>query len=366
MTIPVMRSVAALWFRPLWSSTPPVVPDQVMTMTVDTADRLRRAAGICLGAGIRVPDQTPHECRVLTRGCELLSYSGNGPTVLIVPAPIKRHYLWDLFPEASAVRRLLEQGFTVHMLRWTEAAVRIGAGLEFFAATAPGEALRHLSASGEVLLAGHSLGGQLAAMAACLYPEQLAGLLLVETPLAFGAHRLGRAAKAEPLISSLLDDRLTGAALNALSCALIPDEFLLRQWQDGTVTAFSPARRRLHYGVLRWALDEFPLPAPLVRQLLTAMAADAFLNGALTLKGRRIGPSDMRVPVLAVTVQSPITPMETITPFLERCTRTATRLLPFAAEPGTMFAHVSPLIGPQAQTRLWPEISAWMRQATKK
>ena len=41
--------------------------------------------------------------------------------VLIVPAPIKRAYIWDLGPEASAVRRLIEAGLDVFLLEWRDA-----------------------------------------------------------------------------------------------------------------------------------------------------------------------------------------------------------------------------------------------------
>src|SRR3546814_3818487 len=46
-------------------------------------------------------------------GVTLRAYSdgsGAGPVLLIVPAPIKRAYIWDLVPWASAVRRCIDSG----------------------------------------------------------------------------------------------------------------------------------------------------------------------------------------------------------------------------------------------------------------
>ena len=34
--------------------------------------------------------------------------ASGGPALLIVPAPIKRGYIWDLLPNVSVVRRYLE------------------------------------------------------------------------------------------------------------------------------------------------------------------------------------------------------------------------------------------------------------------
>jgi poly(3-hydroxyalkanoate) synthetase len=38
------------------------------------------------------------------------------PPVLIVPAPIKRPYIFDFLPPVSVVRRLLEKGFAVYLI----------------------------------------------------------------------------------------------------------------------------------------------------------------------------------------------------------------------------------------------------------
>jgi hypothetical protein len=38
--------------------------------------------------------------------------------VLIVAAPIKRAYIWDLTPSASAIHYLLHKDFHVHLLEW--------------------------------------------------------------------------------------------------------------------------------------------------------------------------------------------------------------------------------------------------------
>jgi len=332
---------------------------------LDTADWQRRLAGHWLEAWLGLPSETPSHARPLLPGCELLSYGGEGPPVLILPAPIKRPYIWDLFPEASAVRRLLQNGFSVHLLRWTEETVDTGAGLDFFTIAGPAEAFRRLRAGtprSRVILAGHSLGGLFAAMTACLFPDGISGLVLIEAPLAFSGHRLGSAAKQGPLLQPLLRGQLTGTALSALSVALMPDEFIWRRWHDAALACGDPHRMRIHLGVLRWALDEFPLPSPLVMELLAAMAEDAFVSGELCLGGQAIGPAAIRCPMLAVTCASGLTPLHALTPFFEKCTKAEARVIQFPAETGTALAHVSPLVGPAAQVQLWPQIADWARE----
>src|SRR3546814_4538896 len=59
-------------------------------------------------------------------GVTLRAYSdgsGAGPVLLIVSAPIKRAYIWDLVPWASAVRRCIDSGLRVYLMEWAEPRV---------------------------------------------------------------------------------------------------------------------------------------------------------------------------------------------------------------------------------------------------
>src|SRR5689334_483966 len=45
---------------------------------------------------------------------------GNRPSLLIIPAPIKKPYIWDLTPSVSVVLACLQARFRVYVLEWTE------------------------------------------------------------------------------------------------------------------------------------------------------------------------------------------------------------------------------------------------------
>ena len=83
-------------------------------------DRLRRAQGDALDAlGLG-----PRECafQLLSSGpyWRLRAYGGPdaAPCLILIPAPIKRPYIWDLTPSVSAVRYCLHHGFRVYLLEW--------------------------------------------------------------------------------------------------------------------------------------------------------------------------------------------------------------------------------------------------------
>ena len=84
-------------------------------------DRMRRAQGsFCDAVGLG-PVETPYETIRREPGISLRRYgegAQSGPLVLIVPAPIKRPYIWDLLPPVSVVRSCGRAGFRAFMLAW--------------------------------------------------------------------------------------------------------------------------------------------------------------------------------------------------------------------------------------------------------
>src|SRR5438067_11548977 len=88
-------------------------------------DRRRQARGHMFERAGYGPQQTPSTILHAEAGMNVRRYGpgqGDGPAVLIVPAPIKRSYIWDLMPEISVVRRWLERGYQVYMAEWVPLA----------------------------------------------------------------------------------------------------------------------------------------------------------------------------------------------------------------------------------------------------
>ena len=84
----------------------------------ETADTLRCMQGRTLQAVGFGPDECPY--RVIASGpfWLLRDYGKDSATqnVLIVAAPIKRPYIWDLAPSSSAIRYCLKEGLRVRLL----------------------------------------------------------------------------------------------------------------------------------------------------------------------------------------------------------------------------------------------------------
>ena len=148
-------------------------------------DEARRQVGRALDVFGLGPQETPHRIVAEWPGARLRAYHdqerADGPVLFIIPAPFKKAYLWDLLPEVSVVRRCLAGGLRVYLLEWLIPTQREDEfGLAEYANRLPAAALDAIRAETGVsapVLAGHSLGGTLAAIFATLSPERVSGLV---------------------------------------------------------------------------------------------------------------------------------------------------------------------------------------------
>jgi polyhydroxyalkanoate synthase len=288
-----------------------------------------------------------------------------GPPVLAVPAPIKQPYIWDLAPKVSAVARCLEAGLRVYLIEWTAPSQDLG--LEAYADRAIGAAIAGvLEAAGEApFLAGHSLGGVLAAIHAALDPPSARGLLLLSAPVCFAAGStpfrdalVGLAARGLPASS-----RVPGSLLAHVSALASPETFLWLRLLDGALSLGDPAAMRLHARVERWALDEAPLPARLTGEILSELyREDRFCRGELRVGKRWARPAAITLPVLGVVNSADrIVVRGSVQPFLEAVSSPDVRLIDYPGEIGAALQHVGVLVGRAAHARVWPEILAWIK-----
>jgi polyhydroxyalkanoate synthase subunit PhaC len=324
-------------------------------------DRMRRAQGsFCDAVGLGSVE-TPYEAIHRELGVSLRSYGGGGPSgplVLIVPAPIKRPYIWDLEPEGSAVRRLLAGGARVLLADWQPAPSAFG--LAEYADRLLLACLDAARAERAVLLA-HSLGGLLAAIFATLHPARVQGLGLIAAPLSFGAATPVVSAMLAGLAPQDLPDSLPGSFLSSASANAAPDVFGSQRLLDAMLSGGDPARLRTHLLVERWTLDEFALPRRLVAELATLIVReDRFVRGTLEVGGRRAAPARLTAPLLCVLDRRcRLAPPESVLPFVEATASRAKALLHYEGDVGVALQHVGPLVGRNAHALLWPKIVEW-------
>lgn len=303
--------------------------------------------------------------------CRLRRYDGPDAAMplLIVAAPIKRPYIWDLTPAVSAVGYCLDHGLRVYLLEWMPAADGDGrAGLDEYAGEAITACVKAVSADARQarpFLMGHSLGGTLAAISCALEPQMARGLVLLGAPLCFErASSRFRDALVSMVPSTLAETGMVpGSLLSRASVAASLETFLWSRWVDGLLSLADPSAMDTHARIERWALDEVALPAKLVSQIAQWLYSEnRFYRGTLSVRGRTVGPSDLRTPTLAVVnTADEIGPLASVLPFFGKMPIPDTQAIECPAEVGVAMQHLAVLAGRQAFARVWPQIISWLQ-----
>ena len=338
-------------------------------MSFAAADEMRRQYGRALDLWL-ARTETPSRLVLERSGVKLRDYGqeGNRPALLIIPAPIKKSYIWDLTPSASAVLACLQAGFRVYVLEWKETPPDDpNNGLAVYVDEL---ILECAKAIGEpAILAGHSLGGTFATIFASLHPERVRALILLEAPLSFAGDagaiaeliRIGPATEALRKVSAY-----PGTVLNALSLAASPESFLWWRWRDRFLSAGDPAALRTHLLVERWTLDEYAMPSALFADVVALYREDRFMRGTLRIEGQTAAPSNVTMPVLAVVdPDSDVVPPSSVIPFLDALPDRNWTLLHYEGDTGIALRHVGVLAGRNAHRILWPEILAWIHMSAQ-
>ncbi|HZR77501.1 alpha/beta fold hydrolase [Bradyrhizobium sp.] len=340
----------------------------------DILDVCRRAQGdlyASLGFG---PVESSHHVIASAPFWRLRDYgaSSGSASVLIVAAPIKRPYIWDLAPPVSAIRRCLDADLRVLLLEWlpaSEATCNIGITECVQAAS---EAVKRIGSSEserKPILMGHSLGGTLAAIYAASAPNAVDGLILLSTPLCF---REGESLFRDALVSlvpnPVSDARIyPGSVLSQASAAASPVTFIWSRYLDAITCATDRAAMDIHARVQRWAFDEVALPGKLVSEIVEWLYREnRFHRAILNVEGRMIGCKDLSTPTLAVVnTADPVAPVNSVRPIGETLGPEEFQLIEYPGERGICLQHLGVLVGRQAHAWLWPQIVDWIRTRTR-
>jgi polyhydroxyalkanoate synthase len=331
-------------------------------------DEWRRWRGWGMEAAGLGPRQQPGRIVRVRGRVGLRAYApsdGDRPPLLLVPAPIKRAYIWDLDPAVSVVRHALSAGFSPYLLHWPEPDATDGdMGLADYADGHLGAAIDAVAAEtgrSSLVLVGHSLGGTLAAMHAVLHPDRVTALALIGSPLRFGDGALEQLVRRSPPADHLTRGAVTvpGAWLSETTVLAAPRSFQEQRLLDAMLSLTSPPLARLHMRVQRWMLDELPMPRQLYEDVVDGLYREnRFAAGTLRLHGRPVRLDDLRCPcVTAAEHRSDVVPPTAVAPRL--APHPEDEALWYRGEVGVAVNHLGLLVGPLAHRRVWPRVFDW-------
>jgi polyhydroxyalkanoate synthase len=333
-------------------------------------DIVRRVQGDAVGAFGLGPSESLYRTVAFGKHWRLRDYGGEhgSRSLLIIAAPIKRPYIWDLAPSVSAIRYCLQQGLHVYLLEWMPASPRpANNGFdEYSSAIADCVATISRKTSGsKCFLIGHSLGGTLAAIFSAWAYGSVPGLVLLGAPLCFEAAKSQFRDALVSLVPSDLpeEDTFPGSLLSHLSALASPGTFIWSRLMDAALSISDERAMELHARVARWALDEVPVPGKLIHQMIEWLYREnRFYQGNLDIRGRRIGPLSVSVPTLAVVnLADDVAPLDSIKPFINAIPTKDAKIIEYPGELGVCLQHLGILIGRKAHGEVWPEIVSWLK-----
>ncbi len=336
-------------------------------------DRIRADWGRTMDLIGMGPRQTPYRTVAAKAGMRLRAYGDDrskGPVLLIVPAPIKRPYIWDLVPGRSVIQQCLHSGIRVYLIDWQP----------------PGPAEKHLGLAdyadrlilislqavetetgcADAILAAHSLGGTLGAIFAALHPEKVRGLILLGAPINFGKDVGVFGPLTARISTSAQTERegcnVPGSFLSMTSWLAAPQTFGAAPLIDRFASSMDPAAMQTHNRVQRWTLDEQPLAGKFFRELVYDLyQQNRFMRAELILNGRRVKPQNIAAALLCVVDRDcSVVPPESTVPLLEVVSHIDKKIIWQQKDVGVSLQHVAPLVGKQAHTYIWPQIIDWI------
>ena len=119
-------------------------------------------------------------------------------------------------------------------------------------------------------LAGHSLGGTLAAIFGAVAPTSIQGLVLLGAPLCFQPKQSQFRDALISLVSSEVSDTdpFPGSLLSHMSAMASPLTFIWSRQINALASLTDHHTLEIHARVERWALDEVALPGKLIQQII--------------------------------------------------------------------------------------------------
>jgi poly[(R)-3-hydroxyalkanoate] polymerase subunit PhaC len=335
----------------------------------DMVDAFRRMQGDMLAGFGFGPVESSHRLVASGPYWHLRDYGAaeQSRSVLIVAAPIKRPYIWDLAPAVSAIRRCLDAGLRVYLLEWlpaSDATCNIGIAESVQAISLALKAMESNGAGQRPILMGHSFGGTLAAIHAADAPETVGGLILLSAPLCFEeGESLFRDALVSLVPGPVLNARpYPGSILSQASAAASPVTFIWSRYLDAFSCAADGIALNTYARVERWALDEVALPGKLVSEIVEWLYREnRFQRGVLEAGGRAIGPKNLSTPVLAiVNTADLVAPLNSVRPIAETVEPEKFRIIRYPGERGVCLQHLGVLVGREAHAGVWPQIIDWI------
>lgn len=327
-----------------------------------TRDRLEDALSARVG-------QTPSEVVYTENKLDLLRYEPltdhqHRVPLLVVYALINRPYIFDLQPDRSIVRRMLEAGHDVYLVDWHEPSqLDRHLGFQDYVDRYIDncvDAIREEADVDEVNLLGYCMGGTLSAMYAAQHPENVRTLALLAT----GSYFEGTGGVLELWgDEEYYDSRSVSDVFGNVPGEFLAVGFNLMDPVANNVTKYFDLFDRLENEdfvknfarMERWISDSVDVAGEVYAEFVEDIYQRNLLyNNELTIDGQAVDVENITMPMLQIVGEyDNLVPPEASTPFNDVVGTDDVTTIAYPS------GHVGLAMSNGAHRDLWPEVAEW-------
>jgi polyhydroxyalkanoate synthase len=288
--------------------------------------------------------------------------------VMLVFALINRPHIFDLRPDHSFVRFLLDEGFDVYLLDWgVPGPEDSDTGLDYYVCDALPWGMREVlrsSGASSLSLAGWCIGGTLCTMHAALEGTHspARNLVLLTTPIDPTESLYHTWVGRDSFDVDYLCDNwavIPGGGIDLANKLMKPvTNFWTTYRRLAQNVRDGKADRAAFQSMAKWIADNPPFPARAFREWVTWIYKENRLaRGVLRIRDQRVDLRRIEQSLLVVTADGDhIVPPVNSLPLLELTASTDSTHL---ARPG---GHIGLMAGSNARRQIWPELTDWLGQ----
>ncbi len=289
--------------------------------------------------------------------------------LLIVYALINKPYILDLYPERSVIKKFLDAGFDVYLIKWGDATIADQFGLSEYVDIFMYDFIDYLKDYAKVdkiSILGYCMGGGMSAIYTSLYPENVRNLLLLASTLYFGKDVGG--------LVTLSDKRFFDPEEVTNVYGYVPAWFLgerykllrpLENYVTKYISMFLNAENEdfldLFFRMERWIHDGVNVaPYAYAEYVKLMYQENALCEGKLYINGKRADPKKISMPVAAIVGKKDhLAPPKNTLGFLDYISSKEKAI--FEADAG----HVGLVVSSKAM-KMWDEVADWLAKRSGK
>jgi polyhydroxyalkanoate synthase len=315
---------------------------------------------------------TPHDVVLESGTMRLLRYRRDEPALYAEPilfcyALINRHYILDLQPDNSVIRRYLDRGFDVYMIDWgVPSDDDRGLTLENYVCGLLEKAVDFILRQHDrrdLHLVGYCMGGTMAALFTTLHQERVRSLTVMAAPIDFG----GR----ESLLNLWTDreyfdvDAFIEANGNC-PAAFLQSCFLLMKPVQNLMEKHVAFLEQLdnsrfvsnYFAMESWVNDNIPVAGETFRAFVKNLyQQNQLVKGEFRLGDRRIDLGRITCPLLVLTAINDHLVAPASTEGIVARVRSRD-VVSMSIDAG----HVGLVVGGKAHKSYWPKATGWLAE----